>query len=39
MDTINNIRIAENFSLYEFECPCCRRVMLSPEVLARLDHY
>jgi len=38
MDKINDIKIAEYFSLYEFECPCCRRVMLSPDLLARLDH-
>ena len=38
MVIINDIKIAEYFSLYEFECPCCRRVMLSPDLLARLDH-
>ena len=38
MDIINDIKIAEYFSLYEFECPCCRRVMLSPDLLARLNH-
>ncbi len=38
MDKINDIKIAEYFSLYEFECPCCRRVMLSPDLLARLNH-
>jgi len=38
MRKINDIKITENFSLYEFECPCCRRVMLSPDLLARLDH-
>lgn len=38
MDIINDIKIAEYFSLYEFECPCCRRVMLSPDLLTRLDH-
>ena len=38
MDKINDIKIAEYFTLYEFECPCCRRVMLSPDLLARLDH-
>jgi uncharacterized protein YcbK (DUF882 family) len=38
MVIINDIKIAEYFSLYEFECPCCRRVMLSPDLLARLNH-
>ncbi|MEN3190490.1 MAG: D-Ala-D-Ala carboxypeptidase family metallohydrolase [Atribacterota bacterium] len=38
MRKINDIKITEYFSLYEFECPCCRRVMLSPDLLARLDH-
>lgn len=38
MKNINDIKIAEYFSLSEFECPCCRRVMLSPDLLARLDH-
>ena len=38
MGIINDIKIAEYFSLYEFECPCCRRVMLSPDLLARIDH-
>jgi len=38
MDIINDIKIAEYFSLYEFECACCKRVMLSPDLLARLDH-
>jgi len=38
MGIVNDIKIAEYFSLYEFECPCCKRVMLSPDLLARLDH-
>jgi len=38
MNKINYIKIARFFSLYEFECPCCKRVMLSPDLLARLDH-
>lgn len=38
MGIINDIKIAEYFSLYEFECLCCKRVMLSPDLLARLDH-
>ena len=38
MHIINDIKIAEYFSLYEFECPCCRRVMLSPDLLTRLNH-
>ncbi len=38
MVIINDIKIAEYFSLYEFECLCCRRVMLSPDLLIRIDH-
>jgi len=38
MDRINDIELTEYFSLYEFECPCCKRVMLSPDLLARLNH-
>ena len=38
MDKINNIPITEYFSLYEFACPCCKRVMLSPDLLTRLNH-
>ena len=38
MDIINDIELTEYFSLYEFECPCCRRVMLSPDLFTRLNH-
>ena len=38
MDKINYIKIARYFSLYEFECPCCNRVMLSPDLLTRINH-
>ena len=38
MIKINSIKIARYFYLSEFECPCCRRVMLSPDLLARLNH-
>jgi uncharacterized protein YcbK (DUF882 family) len=38
MSKINYIKIARFFSLYEFECPCCKRVMLSPDLLTRLNH-
>ena len=38
MNEINYIKIARFFSLYEFECPCCNRVMLSPDLLTRLNH-
>ena len=37
MNKINYIKIARYFSLYEFECSCCNRVMLSPDLLTRLD--
>jgi len=38
MDIINDIQLTEYFNLYEFECPCCKRVMLSPDLLRRLNH-
>ncbi|MCK5768191.1 MAG: hypothetical protein KAH35_07460, partial [Candidatus Atribacteria bacterium] len=38
MDRINDIELTEYFSLCEFECPCCKRVMLSPDLLVRLNH-
>ena len=38
MNKINYIKIARFFSLYEFECPCCNRVMLSPDLLTRINH-
>ena len=38
MNKINYIKITRFFSLYEFECPCCNRVMLSPDLLTRLNH-
>jgi uncharacterized protein YcbK (DUF882 family) len=38
MNKINYIKIARYFSLYEFECPCCNRVMLFPDLLTRLNH-
>jgi len=31
--TINEIEIADHFTLNEFECPCCRRVMLDSRIL------
>ena len=36
LNSINNIRIAEHFNLSEFACPCCKRVMLHPKLLAKL---
>ena len=38
MGIINDIELTEYFSLCEFECPCCKRVMLSPDLLVRLNH-
>ncbi|GAI77731.1 unnamed protein product [marine sediment metagenome] len=36
MKDINNIRIDTNFILSEFQCPCCGRVMIHPDLLKRL---
>ena len=38
MVIITDIELTEYFSLCEFECPCCRRVMLSPDLFTRLNH-
>ena len=38
MKKINDIKIARFFSMKEFECSCCNRVMLSPDLLTRLNH-
>ena len=38
MGKINDIELTEYISLYEFECPCCKRVMLSPDLFTRLNH-
>jgi len=37
MSLINSIKIAEHFLLSEFECPCCNRVMVSPDLLRKLE--
>ena len=36
MKDINDIRIDTNFVLSEFQCPCCGRVMLHPDLLKLL---
>jgi len=36
MDKINDIKIDKNFSLKEFECPCCKRVILHSDLLKNL---
>ena len=37
MDKINYIKIAYHFNLQEFECPCCKRVMLHKDLLKKLS--
>lgn len=34
---INDIKVARFFSLDEFECPCCHRVILHPFLLRKLS--
>ena len=34
---INHIKIAPNFYLSEFECPCCHLVKIEPELLGKLQ--
>ena len=36
LNHINDINIALHFKLSEFSCPCCKRVMLHPKLLAKL---
>jgi len=36
LNKINDIGIAPHFRLSEFSCPCCKRVMLHPQLLAKL---
>ncbi len=36
LNSINNIRVAKDFRLSEFACPCCNLVMLHPKLLAKL---
>ena len=33
---INELELTPYFSLSEFNCPCCRRVMLHPRLLSKL---
>lgn len=33
---MNNIRIAKNFKLKEFQCPCCKKVMLDSKLFKGL---
>ena len=37
LNQINDIDIAEHFNLSEFACPCCKRVMLHPRLLEKLE--
>lgn len=36
INSINHIRIAEYFCLNEFQCPCCKKIMLHPLLLQKL---
>ncbi len=36
LNTINHIRVAEFFRLDEFQCPCCKQLMLHPLLLQKL---
>ena len=36
MSKVNEIIISEDFLLSEFQCPCCHRVMLHPDLLKLL---
>ena len=34
---LNEFQLTENFSLREFQCPCCHTVMLHPKLAAALQ--
>lgn len=34
---LNHIKVSNNFHLDEFECPCCHRVKLHPDVLEKIQ--
>lgn len=34
---INNIKITKNFSLREFQCPCCHAVMIHPRLACAMQ--
>jgi len=34
---LNTVQISKHFNLKEFECPCCHRVKLSPDLVKLLE--
>jgi len=36
LSSVNNLKVARDFNLSEFACPCCNLVMLHPKLLAKL---
>jgi len=36
IDKTNYIKISRHFNLQEFECPCCKRVILHSDLLGKL---
>lgn len=36
INSINHIRVGEYFCLDEFQCPCCKKIMLHPLLLQKL---
>jgi len=37
MEKLNNFKVADNFNLREFQCPCCGTVKISPTLVAKLQ--
>jgi len=37
LNKINNVVISPHFNLSEFACPCCKKVMLHPLLLEKLE--
>ena len=34
---INDFQITEHFNLIEFQCPCCHKVLLNPQLVSKLE--
>lgn len=34
---LNDFRLTEHFRLIEFQCPCCHAVLLSPQLVRKLE--
>jgi hypothetical protein len=35
--SLNSFKVSEHFNLKEFECPCCKRIMLEPHLVVCIE--